>query len=56
MHKNIDFVSKLKIKIPELNDFSHVISDDKMFVNCNHLNDNGAKRFTEILIGKLLME
>ena len=54
--KNIDFVSKLKIKIPELNDFSGVINDDKMFVNCNHLNDSGAKRFTEILMEKLLME
>ena len=26
-----------------------------MFLNCNHLNDNGAKRFTELLTKKLLM-
>lgn len=53
---NIDFISKLKKKIPEFKDFSRAIQDDKMFVNCNHLNDNGAKRFTEILTEELLMK
>lgn len=54
--KNKDFISKLKNKIPELEDFSRAIEDDKMFVNCNHLNDSGAKRFTEILSDKLLTD
>jgi hypothetical protein len=53
---NIDFISKLKNKIPEFKDFSRAVQDDKMFVNCNHLNDNGAKRFTSILTEELLMK
>lgn len=53
---NIDFISKLKNKMPEFKDFSGVILDDKMFVNCNHLNDNGAKQFTKILTEELLMK
>lgn len=55
-NKNRIFISKLKKKIPELKDFSGVIKDDNMFQNCNHLNDSGAKRFTEILIDNLLMK
>jgi hypothetical protein len=55
-NKNKDFTSKLKIKIPELIDFSTAIDDDQMFENCNHLNDKGAKRFTEILADTLLIK
>ena len=55
-NQNKDFTTKLKAKIPKFVDFSRVINDDKMFLNCNHLNDNGAKRFTEILTEKLLMK
>ena len=51
--KHLDYISKLKIKIPELNDFSRVINDDKMFVNCYHLNDKGAKVFSEIFVNKI---
>tara|TARA_R110000868_G_scaffold14457_5_gene67359 strand:- start:10304 stop:11134 length:831 start_codon:yes stop_codon:yes gene_type:complete len=54
--QNIDFISKLKMKIPELRDFSGAITDDKLFVNYSHLNDDGAKRFTEIFIKKLLIK
>lgn len=55
-NKNRIFTSKLKKKIPELHDFSRAINDDKLFQNCNHLNDSGAKRFTEILTDNLLMK
>lgn len=55
-NQNKSYTVKLKSKIPELVDFSEVIKDDKMFLNCNHLNDSGAKRFTEILTEALLME
>lgn len=55
-NRNKDFTAKLKTKIQGLQDFSRVISDDKMFLNCNHLNDSGARRFTEILVERLLME
>lgn len=52
---NKDFTTKLKAKIPGYIDFSQAIIDDKMFVNCNHLNDSGAKRFTAIFAEQVLM-
>jgi hypothetical protein len=54
-NRNQNFTMKLKTKIPGLLDFSKVINDDALFLNCNHLNDRGAKRFTEILTEQLLM-
>lgn len=53
-NKNLEYVSKLKTKIPYLEDFSGVIKNEKMFVDNKHLNDDGAKLFTEILTDKLL--
>ena len=52
---NLDYVSKLKKKIPELYDFSNAINDDKMFVQCYHLNENGAEKFTEIFVNKIIL-
>ena len=52
--KQLDYISKLKTKIPELYDFSNSINDDKMFVNCYHLNEVGARKFTEIFTEKIL--
>lgn len=48
--KNLIFMEKLKQKIPGLYDFSGAINDDKMFLNCSHLNQNGANYFTRYLI------
>jgi hypothetical protein len=53
---NQNFTSKLKARIPGLVDFSRAIDDDDMFLDCNHLNDTGAKQFTEIITEKLLMK
>ncbi len=54
--KNQDFILKLKTKIPGLKDFSRALNEDKLFMDCNHLNDNGAKRFTEIFTEEVLMK
>jgi len=54
-NRNKEFTTKLKAKIPGFQDFSGVLDDDAMFLNCNHLNDAGARRFTEILVERLLM-
>jgi hypothetical protein len=51
---HLDYISKLKTKIPELYDFSKSINDDKMYVNCYHLNEAGAIKFTEIFTEKVL--
>jgi hypothetical protein len=52
--KNLDFIGKLKQKVPELYDFSLVIENDKMFQNCSHLNIEGASYFTEYLVNHML--
>jgi hypothetical protein len=52
--KNLDYIKKLKTKIPDLYDFSNAIPVDSMFVNCFHLNEMGASKFTEILVEKIV--
>lgn len=52
--KNLEFIQKLKYKVPSLNDFSNVILQDEKFQNCSHLNNDGAEVFTEIFVKKLL--
>jgi hypothetical protein len=52
--KNLDYVGKLKNKIPDLYDFSTVIQEDSLFVNCFHLNEIGAHKFTEILVKEII--
>jgi hypothetical protein len=52
--KNLDYIKKLKTKIPDLYDFSNAIQEDSMFVNCFHLNEMGASKFTEILVEKII--
>jgi len=55
-NQNQDYTAKLKARIAGFKDFSRVITDDRMFHNCNHLNDIGAKRFTEIFAEEVLMK
>lgn len=55
-NQNQDYTAKLKARIPGFKDFSRVITEDRMFQNCNHLNDIGARRFTEIFTEEVLMK
>ena len=55
-NQNKDFTTKLKTKIAGFKDFSGAIADDRMFLNCNHLNDSGARRFTEIFTEEVLIQ
>jgi len=48
--KNIEYIDKLKLRIPTLIDFSREIMSNEFFKNCTHLNEKGAKLFTEKLI------
>lgn len=50
---NLNYISKLQTKIPELYDFSKSIDDDEMFVDCYHLNKAGALKFTAIFTEKV---
>lgn len=53
--ENLDYVSKLKTKILNFSDFSQVITNEKYFQNCGHLNVSGANKFTEILVNELIL-
>lgn len=47
---NLDYGAKLTKKIPGFLDFSTVFEDhDEYFFNCGHLNDKGAKEFSQLL-------
>jgi hypothetical protein len=52
--KNLDYIKKLKTKIPDLYDFSNAIQEDSMFVDCFHLNEMGSRKFTEIVVEKII--
>lgn len=52
--KNLDYIKKLKTKIPDLHDFSNAIEEDSLFVDCFHLNEMGSRKFTEIVVEKII--
>ena len=47
---NIDYVTKLKERVPDLVDFSQSMTNTIYFKDCGHLNEKGALLFTEKLI------
>jgi hypothetical protein len=49
---NTDFFSKLKAKVPQLYDYSHIITADSLFSTCGHLNENGAAVFSNMILDK----
>lgn len=52
--ENIGFMDKLKTKIPKLHDFSQAVTNDSLFSNQSHLNHEGAKIFTNLIVDSLL--
>ncbi|SFF74444.1 hypothetical protein SAMN04488033_10790 [Salegentibacter agarivorans] len=44
--KNLDYISKLKRKLPTLWNFSRLFSTEDYFYDCNHLNNKGAQLFS----------
>lgn len=51
--KSNDYLVKLKNKLLNFEDFSSSIKNDSLFQNCGHLNNEGAKAFTTILVNRL---
>jgi hypothetical protein len=52
---NLDFPKKLKEKIPSLLDYTSMFSNNnEYFFNCSHLNDTGAKVFSEFFADQIL--
>jgi len=53
---NKDFSAKLKVKIPDLWDYSQLFSEDNYFFNCTHLNNEGAKEFSKRIAFDILKQ
>lgn len=53
--KNIEYLDSLKLKLPNFYNFSKAIKNDKYFKNCSHLNEEGARLFTNIFIDEMLL-
>jgi hypothetical protein len=52
---NLEFSMKLKEKIPSLLNYASIYSNnDEYFFNCSHLNDTGAKIFSEFFADQIL--
>jgi hypothetical protein len=51
--KDFTYINKLKIKFPSLYDYSRSVNDNG-FSNCSHLNNKGARIFTQLIFEKHL--
>lgn len=51
--RNLSFVDSLQLKYPELLNFSKAIQNEELFKNGYHLNDKGAKEFSQLFANKL---
>lgn len=45
--KGMDYFDKVKKLYPEIHNYENVVSEDRFFSSCGHLNDAGARLFTE---------
>lgn len=50
--KGLNYFDKVQQLYPEIHNFENVITDDKYFASCGHLNDEGAKMYTNYLLKK----
>ena len=48
--KGLNYFEKVQQLYPEIHNFENVITDDKYFASCGHLNDEGAKMYTKRII------
>jgi hypothetical protein len=48
--KGLDYFEKANAIYPEIHNLEDAVVGDKYFSSCGHLNDDGAKRFTKVVI------
>ena len=48
--KGLNYFDKVQQLYPEIHNFENVITDDKYFASCGHLNDEGAKMYTNYIL------
>ena len=50
--KGLNYFDKVQQLYPEIHNFENVVTDDAYFASCGHLNDEGAKMYTNYLLKK----
>jgi hypothetical protein len=48
--KGMDYFDKVKLKYPEIHNYEKAVEGDQYFSSCGHLNDEGARMFTKIIL------
>ena len=48
--KGLNYFNKVQQLYPEIHNFENVVTDDKYFASCGHLNDEGARIYTKRII------
>ena len=51
--KGLKYFDKVQQLYPEIHNFENVITDDAYFASCGHLNDEGAKIYTNYIFNEL---
>jgi hypothetical protein len=48
--KGLDYFNKVQKVYPEIHNYENAVEGDKYFSSCGHMNDNGARKFTTVII------
>ena len=48
--KGLDYFDKVKKQYPEINNFENIVTDDRYFASCGHLNNEGAIIYTNHIL------
>lgn len=48
--KGMDYFDRVKSKYPEIHNYENAVEGDQYFSSCGHLNDEGARKFTAIIL------
>jgi hypothetical protein len=48
--KGMDYFDKVQSKYPEIHNYENAVEGDQYFSSCGHLNDEGARKFTTIIL------
>ncbi|HWR94160.1 MAG TPA: hypothetical protein VN192_03055 [Flavobacterium sp.] len=54
--KGLDYFEKANAIYPEIHNMENAVEGDQYFSSCGHMNDSGARRFTQIVIEKFYGE
>ena len=54
--KGMHYFEKVKKAYPEIHNYENVVTEDKYFSSCGHMNDTGARLFTKMIINDFFIK